>query len=392
MDKNIALQVRNVSKSFKLPIESAKNFKQFTINKIKGIKGYRNLEVINNLTFTVNQGDFYGIVGRNGSGKSTLLKLLAGIYTPDSGEIEVNGSLVPFIELGVGFNPELSGRENVYLNCSLLGFPRKQIDKMYKEIVDFAELSEFMEQKLKNYSSGMQVRLAFSVAIMAQGDILILDEILAVGDETFQQKCFSYFAKLKQEKKTVILVTHNMGSVQDFCNKALIVDKSGLIQEGNPAEISQLYRKLNEPQQQNEPEVAVEDLVDEHTTVSLDLKRTLDDELLHLEADLVSTKDISNTSVSVVIRKETGEWVYRWTSDERIGEGISFTKGVPKKLSLDIQNVFPDGVFYISYYVKSLDRTVEYEKYDDIAKFNIAHSENTPQDKYWKPREDYSFE
>ncbi|TYK89097.1 ABC transporter ATP-binding protein, partial [Streptococcus pyogenes] len=151
------------------------------------------------------------------------------------------GKLVPFIELGVGFNPELTGRENVFMNGALLGFSRDEVAAMYDDIVSFAELHDFMDQKLKNYSSGMQVRLAFSIAIKAKGDILILDEVLAVGDEAFQRKCFDYFAQLKREHKTVILVTHSMEQVQRFCNKAMLIDKGHHMEVGTPLEISQIY-------------------------------------------------------------------------------------------------------------------------------------------------------
>ena len=197
MSDNNAILVENVSKSFKLPKDNHNGIKQLLINTITGRrkKGYEKQRVLKNVSFEIQKGEFYGIVGRNGSGKSTLLKLLAQIYTPEKGSVKVNGSLTPFIELGVGFNPELTGRENVYLNGALLGFSKSEVEAMYEDIVSFAELSRFMDQKLKNYSSGMQVRLAFSIAIRAKSDILLLDEVLAVGDEAFQQKCFEYFGE-----------------------------------------------------------------------------------------------------------------------------------------------------------------------------------------------------
>ena len=195
-DKNIAVKVEHVSKFFKLPTEASQSLRTTMVNRFKGIKGYKEQHVLKDISFEVEKGDFFGILGRNGSGKSTLLKIISQIYEPEHGSVTVNGKLVSFIELGVGFNPELTGRENVYLNGALLGFSREEIDEMYDDIVDFAELKEFMNQKLKNYSSGMQVRLAFSVAIKAQGDVLILDEVLAVGDEAFQRKCNDYFLLL----------------------------------------------------------------------------------------------------------------------------------------------------------------------------------------------------
>lgn len=232
---------QDIVKSFRIPLEGSSGIKQKVINVFKGRKGYRDFNPLNGVSFTVNEGDFFGIVGKNGSGKSTLLKTLAGIYTPTSGGVDIRGTLVPFIELGVGFNPELNGRENVYLNGALLGFNRKEVDAMYEEIVDFAELHDFMEENLKNYSSGMQVRLAFSIAIQAKGDVLLLDEVLAVGDSAFQKKCFDYFEKLKKEKKTIILVTHDMGAIKRFCNKAILIEDGRVKSSGSPDEVANQY-------------------------------------------------------------------------------------------------------------------------------------------------------
>lgn len=223
----IAISVKNVSKYFN-PSKGQRSIKNaftsmFSKNKDKILKnGYWALRDIN---FEVKKGEFFGIVGRNGSGKSTLLKMIAGVYIPTKGTIHVNGKLVPFIELGVGFNPELSGKDNVYLNGALLGFTRSEMTAMYDDIVSFAELQDHMDVKLKNFSSGMQVRLAFSIAIRADTDILVLDEVLAVGDASFQQKCYEYFATIKQSKKTVVFVTHDMSAVERFCDRVLIIDK-----------------------------------------------------------------------------------------------------------------------------------------------------------------------
>lgn len=245
-ESEVALSVEHVSKSFRLPTEQATGLKQAFINWTKGIKGYKEQKVLKDISFEVHKGDFFGIVGRNGSGKSTLLKLISGIYVPDEGKIRYQGKLVPFIELGVGFNPELTGRENVYLNGALLGFTREEIDAMYDDIVDFAELGEFMDQKLKNYSSGMQVRLAFSVAIKAQGDILVLDEVLAVGDEAFQRKCDTFFANIKKDPtKTVILVTHDMSAVKKYCNRAILIKDGNIIVSGDKDEVADKYSLEN---------------------------------------------------------------------------------------------------------------------------------------------------
>lgn len=241
---DIAISVKDLTKMFKIPLESHSGLKQKLINQLKGRKGYREFKPLNDISFDIKKGEFFGIVGRNGSGKSTLLKTIAGIYAPERGAVKVNGTLVPFIELGVGFNAELSGRENVYLNGALLGFSHDEMDEMYDEIVDFAELHDFMEERLKNYSSGMQVRLAFSIAIRAKGDILLLDEVLAVGDEAFQRKCYEYFGKLKRDNKTVVLVTHSMSNVEQFCDRALLLEKGHIKKTGTNIEIAQAYREL----------------------------------------------------------------------------------------------------------------------------------------------------
>ena len=241
-----ALEVKNVSKSFHLPTEQASGIKQAFVNWTKGIKGYKEQKVLKDISFKVKKGDFYGIVGRNGSGKSTLLKIISQIYTPESGTVKVDGTLVPFIELGVGFNPELTGRENIYLNGALLGFSKEEISAMYNEIVEFAELEEFMDQKLKNYSSGMQVRLAFSIAIKAQGDILVLDEVLAVGDEAFQRKCNDFFENIKKDKtKTVILVTHSMADVKKYCNNAIFIADGMISESGDVDKVAEKYIASN---------------------------------------------------------------------------------------------------------------------------------------------------
>ena len=240
-DKQIAVKVDHVSKYFKLPTEATNSLRTALVNRFKGIKGYKEQHVLKDISFEVEKGDFFGILGRNGSGKSTLLKIISEIYVPEKGAVTIDGKLVSFIELGVGFNPELTGRENVYMNGAMLGFSTAEIDAMYDDIVDFAELHEFMNQKLKNYSSGMQVRLAFSVAIKAQGDILILDEVLAVGDEAFQRKCNDYFQERKKSGKTTILVTHDMGAVKKYCNKAVLIE-NGLVKAiGSPENVANQY-------------------------------------------------------------------------------------------------------------------------------------------------------
>lgn len=243
---DVAIKVEHVSKSFRLPHNRQSSLKGTLVNLVSGgDRTFETQEVLKDISFEIKKGEFFGIVGRNGSGKSTLLKMLAGIYTPTHGTITVNGSLTPFIELGVGFNPELTGRENVFLNGALLGFNNKDVDAMYNDIVTFAELDRFMDQKLKNYSSGMQVRLAFSIAIRSRSDILLFDEVLAVGDADFQKKCLTTFRELKKEGRTIVLVTHDMSQVEKFCDRALVLSDGNIEAVTTPREAAMIYSKLN---------------------------------------------------------------------------------------------------------------------------------------------------
>ena len=325
-EQDKAVVVQDLYKSFKLPHEQHSGIKQKIINLFKGIKGYETLEVLNDISFEVKKGEFFGIVGRNGSGKSTLLKLLAGTYVPDRGLVQINGSLTPFIELGVGFNPELTGRENVFLNGALLGFSRSEMDSMYGDIVDFAELGEFMDQKLKNYSSGMQVRLAFSIAIRAESDTLLIDEVLAVGDIAFQQKCFDYFDDLKSSNKTIILVTHDMGAVKQFCDRAVFI-KDGVIKAiGEPHKIAKDYEKDNYSSDNDKCNVADKRLV----ITTQDLKGNDQDAFVY-DQDLVikvnwSPRDEKVCDVGIVITKG-GEAVFATNS---VGQGVDFDKNEAK--------------------------------------------------------------
>jgi ABC-2 type transport system ATP-binding protein len=244
-NKDTAIKVDNVSKDFELPQEKVDSLKGAFVSMFRSRSKSANTQhALRDINFEVKKGEFFGVVGRNGSGKSTLLKILANIYQPTKGKVYTDGKLVAFIELGVGFNPELSGRENVYLNGAMLGFSRREVEQMYRGIVEFAELEKFMDQKLKNYSSGMQVRLAFSMAVRAQADILLIDEVLAVGDADFQRKCYEYFKTLKKRQKTVIFVSHDMGAVREFCDRALIINESEVMKIGKAGHIADEYNKL----------------------------------------------------------------------------------------------------------------------------------------------------
>jgi ABC-type polysaccharide/polyol phosphate transport system ATPase subunit len=253
-----------LDKTFVLPREKVHTFKERALHPFKRSSSDA-LRALRDVTFAVEHGEFFGIVGRNGSGKSTLLKCLAGIYAVDDGEIYVNGRLSTFIELGVGFNMELAARDNAILNAIMLGLSRAEAEERYERILDFSELHEFEDLKLKNYSSGMLVRLAFSVMIQVDADILLIDEVLAVGDASFQQKCFDEFARLRDERRTVLFVTHDMPSVQRFCDRALLLERGEIVTLDAAERVAARYFDLNfnkaarEPGAQEQPAPAVGD-------------------------------------------------------------------------------------------------------------------------------------
>jgi len=211
-------------------------FKEYFLHPLRRTTYERN-DALKDVTFSVEAGEFFGVFGPNGSGKSTLLRILAGIYAPDSGTIRVNGLLSPFIELGVGFNLELNARDNIRINATLAGLSKRQIDTRFDEILEFSELERFVDQKLKNYSSGMLMRLAYSIAIQIPFDVLLLDEVLAVGDEAFQQKCFTTFEGFKEEGKTVVLVTHAGELLMRFCDRVLLLERGVVRAVGSPSDV-----------------------------------------------------------------------------------------------------------------------------------------------------------
>src|ERR1700722_8913874 len=218
-----AISVKNVSKTFPLPHQQYSTLKERALHPFRSTD-YDELHAVKDISLEIANGEFFGIVGRNGSGKSTLLKCIAGIYGVDSGRISIAGRLSPFIELGVGFNPDLTARDNVIINAIMLGVSRRQARARFDDVLAFAELEEFVDLKLKNYSSGMLVRLAFATAIQVDAEILLIDEVLAVGDAAFQQKCFDEFLRLKREGKTIVFVSHDMASVERFCDRAMLME------------------------------------------------------------------------------------------------------------------------------------------------------------------------
>ncbi len=237
------IEVKNISKVFKLPHEKHKTFFHKLTGTLRSSFRYEEFYALNNVSFNVNQGEFLGVVGRNGSGKTTLLRIIAGIYKPTSGVVNVNEIMNTFLEIGVGFQSDFTCRENVYINGALLGFSRKEMDKRFSDILHFAELEKFADAKLIHLSSGMQVRLAFSIAMQVDAPIFLVDEIFAVGDNPFQQKCKKLFWEYKRQGKTVLFVSHDLDSILEYCDRVVILENGVLVKQGTPSETIAYYTK-----------------------------------------------------------------------------------------------------------------------------------------------------
>jgi ABC-type polysaccharide/polyol phosphate transport system ATPase subunit len=240
----VVIEATGISKTFRIPSQRVDSIKERVLRPL-ATRDHRVLQALKDVSFEVHDGEFFGIVGRNGSGKSTLLKIMASIYRADRGRIRMAGRLAPFIELGVGFNPELTSRENVVLNGVLMGLTRQEAQRRLEAVLDFAELRDFADLKLKNYSSGMMVRLAFAVMVEANADIMLIDEVLAVGDAAFAQKCMDVFRARRAAGKTVVLVTHDMATVQSFCDRAMLIHDGESLYVGDPEEAALRYYRLN---------------------------------------------------------------------------------------------------------------------------------------------------
>jgi ABC-2 type transport system ATP-binding protein len=244
MEEPVVIEARGLRKAFRVPDHRVDTFKERASHPFTRAE-YRELQALRDISFDIHRGEFFGIVGQNGSGKSTLLKILASIYRADAGRIRMAGRLAPFIELGVGFDPELTARENGVINGVLMGLSKREARRRLDAVIDFAELEDFVELKLKNYSSGMMVRLAFAVMVQADADIMLVDEVLAVGDAAFAQKCMDVFHEKRAAGKTIVLVTHDMTTVQSLCHRAMVIHDGEMVHIGDPEEAALRYFRLN---------------------------------------------------------------------------------------------------------------------------------------------------
>jgi ABC-2 type transport system ATP-binding protein len=384
--EDFAIKAENVSKLFRLPHEKNSSIKSAFINFYRRKKGYELQRALNDVSFEVKKGEFFGIVGRNGSGKSTLLKLLAGIYLPTKGQVHVRGTLTPFIELGVGFNPELTGRENVFLNGALLGFNRKEMQKMYKDIVEFAEIERFMDQKLKNYSSGMQVRLAFSIAIRAESDVLLIDEVLAVGDAAFQQKCYEYFRNLKKKKRTVVFVSHDRSAIENFCDRCILIDNGKVITSGMPSKVLNDYNNITLEQLSAEkrtthdkgPRWGNRDM--EITKVKFIGDKASNKfkpyDPIKFRIEMKANKTIVNPIYGIVIKR--GEEAV-FTTNTKV-EKIATDKVDKNKMAYatyEIENIFGNGRYSISPAIANENATVFLDWQEGVLEFFVSGWDDT---------------
>lgn len=379
----IAIKVDHVFKDFVLPHESENSLKGVFTHPFRVRQKAEVQHALKNISFEVKKGEFFGIVGRNGSGKSTLLKLIAKIYQPTKGSITVNGRLVPFIELGVGFNPDLTGRENVYLNGALMGFSKKEVAAKYDSIVEFSELERFMDQKLKNYSSGMQVRLAFSVAtILAESDILLIDEVLAVGDADFQRKCFDYFRNLKKNNKTVIFVSHDMGAVREYCDRAILIEDSELVQSGTSEKIATAYRRMFLEQTKVYEDESQQRWGDKSLLFSnpkISKKRLEDeDDDITVTVSVIANEDVEEPLFGFSLKSASGQ-ILLGTNNFIKKQPLKYMKAGEKiNLSWTIPNVFADGTHYIDLAAEYLNGQEVADRWEEVLKFDVNKEERTP--------------
>jgi ABC-type polysaccharide/polyol phosphate transport system ATPase subunit len=351
-----AVAAQDVHKRFKIPEERSHTLKERALHPLRRSR-HDELYALKDISFSVAPGEFFGIVGRNGSGKSTLLKCLAGIYRTDRGKIWCNGRLSTFIELGVGFNPDLAARDNVALNGIMLGLSPREARARYDSVIEFAELEEFQELKLKNYSSGMNVRLAFSVAIQVDADILLIDEVLAVGDAAFQQKCFDVFTRMRDEGRTIIFVTHDMGAVTRFCHRAMLLERGEMVMIGDPGDVADRYLELSFGRNvgYDEPDLASPRMGDgaarvsevwlgddraEHRTVALQ------SEPLTLNVLVRFNSHVVNPAVSLTLLNEHNQPVVVATTSDEHEESGGYQEAEVAVFSFSMHNMLAPGRYH----------------------------------------------
>jgi ABC-type polysaccharide/polyol phosphate transport system ATPase subunit len=353
----LAIQVEGLHKAFRIPTQRVDSLKERAVRPLRS-RDFRELRALNGISFDIRRGEFFGIVGRNGSGKSTLLKLLASIYRADAGTIRMAGRLAPFIELGVGFNVELTARQNAVLNGVMMGLTPRESRNRLDAVIEFAELEEFVDLKIKNYSSGMLVRLAFSLMLEVDADILLIDEVLAVGDAAFQQKCADAFHSMKAAGKTIVLVTHEMSTVEEYCHRAMLIHEGAIEQIGDPGEVGRRYLELNYERlsqtsrhlPETEESTAVQ-LVGAHLHGSGDddVKAVGYGEELRFEVEIEALEDFAGLDVGFIVANAEGVSVTAIHSP--VGgaaeEERPVAKGERVKIEVKMENKLAPGHYFV---------------------------------------------
>jgi len=354
-DSPLSIEARGLEKTFRIPTHRVDSLKERLVRPFAS-RDYRELRALDGVSFDIHRGEFFGIVGRNGSGKSTLLKMLAGIYRADGGSIKMAGRLAPFIELGVGFNVELTARENVVLNGVMMGLTPQETRNRLDAIIEFAELDDFVDLKLKNYSSGMLVRLAFSLMLEVDADILLIDEVLAVGDAAFQQKCADAFREMKATGKTVVLVTHEMTTVEEYCHRAMLIEGGEIRAIGDPAEIGRHYLRLNFDSGSDAGRDAAPTTAEgirlldiwvegEGSERGAGVERGKE---IHLHAELELLRDGSDIGVGFILANGDGVGVAQFGTPVR-GENHALDLHAGEKISVcaDLENPLAPGHYFV---------------------------------------------
>jgi ABC-2 type transport system ATP-binding protein len=361
----VVIETRGVEKVFRIPEHRVDSLKERVAHPFTRIE-YRELHALRDVSFDVHKGEFFGIVGRNGSGKSTLLKILASIYRPNAGTVRMAGRLAPFIELGVGFNPELTARENGLLNGVLLGLTKKEAARRLDSVLEFAELEDFVELQLKNYSSGMMVRLAFAVMVQADADIMLIDEVLAVGDAAFAEKCMDVFRERRNAGKTIVLVTHDMGTVQDFCDRAMLIHDGDVKFIGDPYESAAMYYRLNfaidRDRQGDELDAELGTVVDDKSARVLSARLIGEDgrpvrlleqgEPMRLEVVLQARRELLRPKFLIHCLEAEGTVLFEFTLDLEQGAGDRISEGQRVRLVGEIENRLVPGRYLLNCWVR----------------------------------------
>jgi ABC-2 type transport system ATP-binding protein len=372
---DLAIHAEGISKTFQIPIEKRNTFKEHFWSLFTPVR-HQHFDALKNISFEVHQGDCVGVIGLNGSGKSTLLKILAGIYTPNSGSYTIHGRVVPFLELGVGFNPELSARENIFLNGVMLGMTRDQLEKKFDEIVDFAEIRQFLDMPLKNYSSGMQVRLAFAIAIQAPGDIYLLDEVMAVGDSKFQKKCKDVFRELKKQRKTILFVSHDLMSIQEYCEKTILLEKGQVAAYDSTKTIIYKYftslsdasEKGKDAQKKNQVATSSVFVAGNKLIDIKDVTVTSQGNSIDIHFSCINNTNISDAFLGIAIYPEDFS-TYLYALEKTI-----YHLDKPIRVSINCDSL-PKGKFFISIGLtdKKDQWTDPYVLHEKMYSFNISH-------------------